>query len=169
MKAVIQRVTRAKVTVKEEVTGSIDRGFMILLGIGRDDGREEAELLAKKLCALRICDDENGVMNLSLIDSCRGAGGEENELTEVPAMLVVSQFTLYADVRKGNRPSYIDAAPPEQAKPLYEYFTALLRNSGIHVETGIFQADMQVELVNDGPVTIIVDTDDLKKPRRRVE
>lgn len=169
MKAVIQRVTRAKVTVKEEVTGSIDRGFMILLGIGREDGRAEAELLAKKLCALRICDDENGVMNLSLIDSCRGAGGEENELTEVPSMLVVSQFTLYADVRKGNRPSYIDAAPPEQAKPLYEYFTALLRNSGIHVETGIFQADMQVELVNDGPVTIIVDTDDLKKPRRRGE
>ena len=169
MKAVIQRVTRAKVTVKEEVTGSIDRGFMILLGIGRDDGRAEAELLAKKLCALRICDDENGVMNLSLIDSCRGAGGEENELTEVPSMLVVSQFTLYADVRKGNRPSYIDAAPPEQAKPLYEYFTALLRNSGIHVETGIFQAEMQVELVNDGPVTIIVDTDDLKKPRRRGE
>lgn len=169
MKAVIQRVTRAKVTVKEEVTGSIDRGFMILLGIGRDDGREEAELLAKKLCALRICDDENGVMNLSLIDSCRGAGGEEDGTPEVPSMLVVSQFTLYADVRKGNRPSYIDAAPPEQAKPLYEYFTALLQNSGIHVETGIFQADMQVELVNDGPVTIIVDTDDLKKPRRRGE
>ena len=159
MKAVIQRVTRAKVTVKEEVTGSIDRGFMILLGISRDDGREEAELLAKKLCALRICDDENGVMNLSLIDSCRGAGREENELTEVPSMLVVSQFTLYADVRKGNRPSYIDAAPPEQAKPLYEYFTALLRNSGIHVETGIFQADMQVELVNDGPVTILLDSE----------
>ena len=169
MKAVIQRVTRAKVTVKEEVTGSIDRGFMILLGIGRDDGREEAELLAKKLCALRICDDENGVMNLSLIDSCARAGGEEDGTPEVPSMLVVSQFTLYADVRKGNRPSYIDAAPPEQAKPLYEYFTALLQNSGIHVETGIFQADMQVELVNDGPVTIIVDTDDLKKPRRRGE
>ena len=169
MKAVIQRVTEASVTVDGKLCGRIGRGFAVLLGINRDDTEQEARVLVKKLAALRICDDANGVMNLSLIDSCRGAGREENELTEVPSMLVVSQFTLYADVRKGNRPSYIDAAPPEQAKPLYEYFTALLRNSGIHVETGIFQADMQVELVNDGPVTIIVDTDDLKKPRRRVE
>ena len=159
MKAVVQRVTRAKVTVKEEVTGSIDRGFMVLLGIGREDGRAEAEMIAKKLCALRICDDENGVMNLSLPDYCEKNGGE------APAMLVVSQFTLMADVRRGNRPSYIEAARPEEAKPLYEYFVDLLKNSGIRVETGIFQADMQVELVNDGPVTIIIDTGELKKPR----
>lgn len=160
MKAVVQRVTRAKVTVDEKVTGSIDRGFMVLLGIGREDGKAEAEMIAKKLCALRICDDEKGVMNLSLPDSVAAAGEDD-----APSMLVVSQFTLMADVRRGNRPSYIEAARPEEAKPLYEYFVDLLRNSGIRVETGIFQADMQVELVNDGPVTIIIDTDELKKPR----
>ncbi|MBO4327699.1 MAG: D-tyrosyl-tRNA(Tyr) deacylase [Clostridia bacterium] len=159
MKIVIQRVTRAKVTVDNVVTGSIGRGFTVLLGIRQGEGKAEAELLVKKLCALRICDDENGVMNLSLPDYCERNGGE------APSMLVVSQFTLYADVRRGNRPSYIDAAPPEQARPVYEYFVDLLRKSGIRVETGIFQADMQVELVNDGPVTIIIDTDELKKPR----
>lgn len=159
MKAVVQRVTEASVTVNGETTGKIGRGFAVLLGISRTDGRAEADALVKKLAALRICDDENGVMNLSLPDYA-SARGEE------PSVLVVSQFTLYADTRKGNRPSYIDAAPPESAKPLYDYFTAELTRAGIHVETGVFRADMQVALVNDGPVTIIIDTDDLKKPRR---
>ena len=157
MKAVIQRVTEASVTVDARLCGRIGRGFAVLLGINRTDTEAEARLLIKKLIALRICDDANGVMNLSLPDSC--AAGE------TPEMLVVSQFTLYADTRRGNRPSYIEAAPPEQARPLYEFFVAELRRAGIRVETGIFQADMKVALVNDGPVTIIIDTDALKAPR----
>ena len=158
MKAVIQRVTEASVTVDGKLCGRIGRGFAVLLGINRDDTEQEARVLVKKLATLRICDDANGVMNLSLPDSC--ADGE------TPSMLVVSQFTLYADTRRGNRPSYIAAASPEQARPLYEFFVAELRRAGIRVETGIFQADMKVALVNDGPVTIIIDTDDLKAPRR---
>ncbi len=159
MKAVVQRVGRASVTVEGKVAGSIGRGFAVLLGISRADTEEEADILVKKLVSLRICDDADGVMNLSLPDSCHGS--------VIPEMLVVSQFTLYADTRKGNRPSYIGAAPPELAQPLYEYFVNALRKAGIRTETGVFRADMQVELVNDGPVTIILDTDELKRPRKQ--
>ena len=152
MIAVVQRVQSANVKVNGETVGEIGRGFMVLVGIRRSDTEAEADRRSKKLAALRICDDDKGVMNLNLPDYCDQNGGR-------PEMLVVSQFTLCADTSHGNRPSYIDAAPPEAAKPLYEYFVETLRRRGLHIETGIFQADMQVGLVNDGPVTIILDTD----------
>ena len=154
MTAVVQRVLCADVKVDGETVGEIEQGFAVLLGIRRSDGEAEADKLAKKLTALRICDDDRGVMNLSLPDYCDAHGMK-------PEMLVVSQFTLCADTSHGNRPSYIDAAPPEAARPLYEYFVDNLRKRGLHIETGIFQADMKVSLVNDGPVTIILDTDRL--------
>lgn len=148
MRAVIQRVRSAQVTVDEQVVGQIERGFLVLVGITHSDGEAEAQMLARKIVGLRIFEDDDGKMNLSLKD----IGG---------AVLAVSQFTLYGDVRKGRRPSFIDAARPEQAEPLYQRFCKLLAAEGVAVAQGVFQAHMQVALVNDGPVTIWMDTKDL--------
>jgi D-tyrosyl-tRNA(Tyr) deacylase len=145
MRAVVQRVTRASVTVEGRVTGAIERGFLVLVGVALDDDERDAAALAAKIAGLRVFGDANGAMNLALADV---AG----------AVLVVSQFTLLGDVRKGRRPSFIAAARGEQAERLYERVAAELRATGLHVETGIFGADMAVELVNDGPVTILLDT-----------
>lgn len=144
MRAVIQRVSRAKVTVDGEITGEIGNGLLVLLGVGGDDTEGNAVYLVEKIINLRIFDDQDGKMNRSLLDI---AGG----------LLVVSQFTLYADTKKGRRPSYIGAAEPEMANRLYEYFVAESRKQIDNVETGRFQAMMDVELVNDGPVTIILE------------
>ena len=149
MRAVLQRVSRAKVTVDAETTGEIGKGMLVLLGVGIGDGETEARQLLDKIVNLRIFDDELGKMNLSLAD----VGGE---------LLVVSQFTLYADTRKGRRPSYIGAAAPADANRLYEYFVAEAQKVVSKVATGRFQAMMDVELVNDGPVTIILDTSQAK-------
>ena len=146
MRAVVQRVSRAKVTVGGKMTGEIGVGLMILLGVGREDTPATASALAEKAANLRIFEDENEKMNLSLMD-VKGAA------------LVVSQFTLYGDARGGRRPSFIAAAPPELAKALYEEFCEALRKLGVHVATGIFQAMMSVELVNEGPVTILLDSE----------
>ncbi len=145
MRAVVQRVTRAKVTVEERIVGEIDRGLLILLGITHTDTKADADYLAAKIVALRIFDDAAGKMNVSVKD----AGG---------GLLIVSQFTLYGDVRRGLRPSWSDAAPPEIAEPLYDYFVESSRKLIQPVETGSFRAMMQVELVNDGPVTLILDS-----------
>lgn len=145
MRAVVQRVSRAEVRVDGEVTGRIGRGLVVLLGVGRDDGEAEARWLLEKIAGLRIFADREGKMNLGLED----VGG---------GLLVVSQFTLYGDTRKGRRPSFIDAAPPERAAALYDRFVAMARERGLDVGTGVFQAMMDVELVNDGPVTLIVET-----------
>lgn len=146
MRAVIQRVSRASVTVEGRVAGEIGAGLLVLLGVGKTDNPESASYLAEKIANLRIFSDEAGKMNLSVLD----AGG---------AVLVVSQFTLYGDTRGGRRPSYILAAPPEEANRLYQEFVRSLRALGVRVETGVFQAHMQVELVNDGPVTILLDSE----------
>ncbi len=146
MRAVIQRVSRASVVVEGRITGEIGAGLVVLLGVGRTDNPESASYLAEKIVNLRIFSDDAGKMNLSLLD----VGG---------AALVVSQFTLYGDTRGGRRPSYIQAAPPEEANRLYEEFVRSMRGLGIPVETGVFQAHMQVELVNDGPVTILLDSE----------
>jgi D-tyrosyl-tRNA(Tyr) deacylase len=146
VRAVIQRVTRASVTVDGRVAGEIGAGLLVLLGVSRTDTSESAANLAEKIANLRICSDEHGKMNLSVLDA---AGSS----------LVVSQFTLYGDTRGGRRPSFIQAAPPEQANLLYQEFVRSLRSLGVTVETGVFQADMQVELVNDGPVTILLDSE----------
>jgi len=145
MRAVLQRVSRAKVTVDGEITGEIGKGILVLLGVGTEDGESEARQLVDKIVNLRIFDDADGKMNLSLADT----GGE---------LLVVSQFTLYADTRRGRRPSYIGAAAPDEANRLYQYFVTQARSVVSNVATGRFQAMMDVELVNDGPVTIILDT-----------
>jgi D-tyrosyl-tRNA(Tyr) deacylase len=146
MRAVIQRAEEASVEVLEKTTGNIGRGLMILLGIEEEDNQEDGDYLVKKLIALRIFDDINGDMNLSVKD----INGE---------ILLVSQFTLHANTRKGNRPSYIKAARPEKAVPLYEYvIKSLSQELGKEVKTGIFGAEMRVKLINDGPVTIIIDT-----------
>lgn len=146
MRVVIQRVSKASVTVESEIVGEIAEGLMILVGIENDDSNEDADWLSKKICNLRIFDDENGVMNKSLLD----VNGN---------ILTVSQFTLHAKTKKGNRPSYIVAAKPDKSVPLYEYFVdKLKRESGANVQTGKFGAHMDVALVNDGPVTIIIDT-----------
>ena len=145
MRAVVQRVSQASVTVDGEVVGAIDHGFLILLGITQADGENEVAYLVRKIAGLRLFEDNEGKMNLGLTD----VGG---------AALVVSQFTLYGDVRKGRRPSFIDAARPEQAAPLYDRFCSLLAAEGIGVQRGIFQAHMAVHLVNDGPVTLWLDT-----------
>lgn len=145
MRAVVQRVTRASVTVEGSNVGEIQQGLVVLLGVSRDDSESDAVYLAGKITALRIFDDADGKMNLSLKD----VGG---------GVLVISQFTLYGDVRRGNRPSWIDAAAPDKAEPLYEFFVAQLRGLLGEVATGKFGADMQVELVNDGPVTLILDS-----------
>lgn len=145
MRAVVQRVTRAKVTVDEEVIGEIGNGLVVLLGIARDDTKVEAAYLVDKISALRIFDDEEGKMNLAVKD----VGG---------GLLIISQFTLFGDVRRGLRPSWIEAAPPEIAEPLYDFFVRQARSAVAQVATGKFQAMMQVELVNDGPVTILLDS-----------
>ena len=145
MRAVIQRVTRASVTVDGEIIGEIGNGLVVLLGIARDDTEKDATYLVEKTAALRIFDDATGVMNVSVKDV---AG----------ALLVVSQFTLYGDVRRGLRPSWINAAAPEMAEPLYDFFVAQARKLMARVATGSFRAMMQVELVNDGPVTILLDS-----------
>jgi D-tyrosyl-tRNA(Tyr) deacylase len=145
MRAIVQRVIQASVVVAEQTVGEISAGVLVLLGVSRDDQATDADYLADKIINLRIFSDEQGKMNLSLVDTGR-------------AMLVVSQFTLYGDARKGRRPSYIDAAEPEKAYALYEYFVAQVRRQGIAVETGVFQAMMQVKLTNDGPVTILLDS-----------
>ena len=145
MRAVIQRVTRASVSVDGKIAGAIERGFLALVGVAVDDADADADTLAQKIAGLRVFDDEAGAMNLALAD----VGG---------AVLVVSQFTLLGDVRKGRRPSFIAAARGELAEHLYERVAAGLRDAGVHVETGVFGADMAVELINDGPVTILLDT-----------
>ena len=145
MRAVVQRVTRARVTIEGETVGEIGNGLVVLLGIARDDTRDDADYLSSKIVSLRIFDDAEGRMNVSLKDA---AGG----------LLIVSQFTLYGDVRRGLRPSWSDAAPPEMAEPLYEYFVESSRKLLGRVETGSFRKTMQVELVNDGPVTLLLDS-----------
>ncbi|MBQ7295666.1 MAG: D-tyrosyl-tRNA(Tyr) deacylase [Clostridia bacterium] len=151
MKAVIQRVTHAKVTVEGEITGEIGQGFLVLLGVQEGDTEEDMKLLAKKTAGIRIFTDENDKMNLSL-DQIDGE------------VLVVSQFTLCADTSHGRRPSFISSAKPDIANDLYEKYCSELSNLGVRkVATGIFGADMQVELINDGPVTIIMDTNEWKK------
>jgi D-tyrosyl-tRNA(Tyr) deacylase len=146
MRAVLQRVSRAKVAVEGRVTGEIGAGLMILLGVGREDTSAIAASFAEKCANLRIFEDDLGKMNRSLLDLKGG-------------VLIVSQFTLYGDARGQRRPSFISAAPPEQAKALYEEFCEALRKLGVTVATGIFQAMMSVELVNEGPVTILLDSD----------
>jgi D-tyrosyl-tRNA(Tyr) deacylase len=145
MRAVLQRVTRACVRVEGETVGEIERGLVVLLGIARDDTEQDARYLVEKIFNLRIFEDEEGRMNLSVLE------------TE-GALLVVSQFTLYGDVRRGRRPSWIDAAEPQAAEPLYEFFVREARLSNLRVATGAFRRMMEVELVNDGPVTILLDS-----------
>jgi D-tyrosyl-tRNA(Tyr) deacylase len=145
MRAVLQRVTRAAVRVGGEAVGEIGAGLLVLLGVARDDAEADARYLAEKVLSLRVFEDAGGRMNLSLAE----AGG---------ALLVVSQFTLYGDARKGRRPSWSEAAPPETARALYEHFVGEARRAGARVETGSFRATMEVELVNDGPVTILLDS-----------
>lgn len=149
MRAVLTKVTSASVRVDGETVGKIGQGYLILLGVAIEDTEAQCQKLADKLCSLRIFDDENDKINLSLDD----VGGE---------ILVISQFTLYGNCRKGRRPEFLRAARPEPAIPLYEKFVALCREKGYHVETGEFGAHMEVESVNDGPFTLVVDTDDLK-------
>ncbi|MGQ9481406.1 D-aminoacyl-tRNA deacylase [Chloroflexus sp.] len=153
MRAVIQRVREASVTVAGEVVGAIGNGLLILLGVCHTDTAEDVELLAEKIAQLRIFSDHEGKFNLSLLD----VGG---------AALVVSQFTLYADTRKGRRPSFTAAARPEIAAPLVDAFAAILRTRNIPVATGVFGAMMQVALINDGPVTLVIDSAELRLPRR---
>jgi D-tyrosyl-tRNA(Tyr) deacylase len=145
MRAVIQRVSRAQVTVHGEITAEIGPGLLVLLGVGAGDTPEDADYLAEKTIGLRIFEDPGGKMNLSVAD----LGG---------SLLVVSQFTLYGDVRRGKRPSFDAAAPPQPARELYEYFVEKVRAAGLRCETGRFQEMMQVELVNEGPVTILLDS-----------
>jgi D-tyrosyl-tRNA(Tyr) deacylase len=154
MRAVLQRVSQASVTVGDEVVGAIGQGLLILLGIGVGDSEAEARLLAEKTANLRIFADEEGRFNRSLLD----IGGEA---------LVVSQFTLYADTRRGRRPSFSDAAPPEIAAPLVDIFADELRRLGVAVSTGRFGAMMRVALVNDGPVTILLDSATFREPRNQ--
>jgi D-tyrosyl-tRNA(Tyr) deacylase len=148
MRAVVQRVKRAEVRVEEQVVGQIGAGLVVLVGVGKDDTPTSGEVLAEKIANLRVFDDDQGRMNRSLLET----GGQA---------LCVSQFTLYGDCRKGRRPSYDQAAPPERALLLYESFVQSLRNLGIRTETGRFRAMMDVELVNDGPVTLLLDSDRL--------
>jgi D-tyrosyl-tRNA(Tyr) deacylase len=145
MRAVVQRVSQAQVTVSEEIVGKIGRGLLVLLGVAQADNEADADYLAEKIVGLRIFEDENGKMNLDTAS----VNGQ---------ILVISQFTLYGDVRRGKRPSFDAAAPPQRARELYEYFVNRIRTAGIPCETGRFQQMMQVELVNEGPVTILLDS-----------
>ena len=151
MKAVIQRVSSASVVVEGKIVGSIERGFLVLLGVKRGDTTEDAAYLARKIAKLRVFNDEAGKMNLAL-EQVDGA------------VLAVSQFTLYADTRGGNRPGFSEAAAPDDGNRLYKTFCELLRNESISVQTGIFQTEMKVSLVNDCPVTIIIDSNERLKP-----
>ena len=153
MKAVVQRVSRASVTVGEETISAIDRGLLVLLGVAEGDGIETASALAAKVAGLRVFEDAEGRMNLS----CAEVGG---------ALLCISQFTLLGDVRRGRRPSFAGAAAPELAEPLYEAFCAAIEATWLRCERGRFGAHMEVDLVNDGPVTLVVDSDDFQRPRR---
>ena len=149
MRVVVQRCSRAEVRIDGEIVGQIGKGFVLLVGVTDTDTREQADVLAKKIAQLRVVEDTEGKMNLALNE----VEGE---------VLSISQFTLYADCRKGNRPSFIRAARPEIAEPLYDYFNDMLRTRyNLHVETGRFGADMKVDFINDGPVTILLDTDEL--------
>lgn len=145
MRAVVQRVKESRVEVKKRVVGRIGPGLLILLGVGQDDTKKDCEYLANKIARLRIFSDEKGFMNLSLLDT-KGAA------------LVVSQFTLWGDCRKGRRPSFVKAAPPETAKELYEHFVELLKETGLTVATGRFREMMDVHLINDGPITLMLDS-----------
>lgn len=145
MRMLIQRVTEASVSVEEKIVGSIGKGIAVLLGVAKGDSKKEADYLVNKLIGLRIFEDEAGKMNLSLLD----VGGE---------LLVVSQFTLLGDCRKGRRPGFSNAAPPDEADRLYLYFVEQLRTRSVHVETGQFQATMLVKIHNDGPVTFVIDS-----------
>jgi D-tyrosyl-tRNA(Tyr) deacylase len=145
MRAVVQRVSRAKVTVDKETVGEIGRGFLVLLGVGQQDVEADANWLAEKICRLRVFEDAEGKMNFDLEQVCG-------------AVLIVSQFTLLGDCRKGRRPSFVSAAAPEKAIPLYEHFIHAVKAFGIPVQTGRFAAQMQVELVNDGPVTLTIES-----------
>jgi D-tyrosyl-tRNA(Tyr) deacylase len=145
MRAVVQRVSQAQVSVGEEVTGKIGRGLLVLLGVGQNDTESDADYLAEKIAGLRIFEDADGKMNLALAD----VGG---------AVLAVSQFTLYGDVRRGKRPSFDAAGPPQIAKKLYERFVEKIRSQGLTCETGRFQEMMKVQLINEGPVTILLDS-----------
>ncbi len=153
MRIVLQRVTRASVSVDDEVVGAIDQGLLILVGVADGDSERQAQALARKVAGLRIFADAEGRFNEGLLD----VGG---------SALVVSQFTLHADVRKGRRPSFAGAARPEVAEPLVECFAEALRAEGVSVEAGVFGAMMSVELVNDGPFTVVIDSADLERPRR---
>ncbi len=145
MRAVVQRVSSANVRVNGEIVGQIERGFLILLGVGKHDAIEDAQFLARKICKLRVFNDEAGKMNLD-ISQVSGA------------VLAVSQFTLFANTNGGNRPSFVDAASPDDGRRLYNNFCEALRDQGLAVETGVFQTEMQVQLINDGPVTIVLDS-----------
>jgi D-tyrosyl-tRNA(Tyr) deacylase len=153
LRAVVQRVSEARVLVDGQTVGQIGLGFLVLLGVRRGDVLEDAAYLARKIAGLRVFPDLEGKMNLSLAE----VGGE---------VLAVSQFTLYADTRRGNRPGFSEAAGPDEGKRLYERFCDLLTGQGLHVETGVFQAHMQVYLVNDGPVTILLDSSERQRPTR---
>ena len=153
MRALVQRVARASVAVEEDVVGQIKKGVVVFLGIGQDDGEEDARYVVEKVVNLRIFDDESGRFNISALETAAH-------------LLLISQFTLYADVRKGRRPSFTDAAPPEEAEYLYERTISLFRETGLRVETGRFQQRMMVDVQNDGPVTIMVDSADRHRPRR---
>ncbi len=144
MKLVIQRVKNASVEVDKKIVGKIEKGFLVLVGIKVGDTKQQADYLVKKVCNLRVFEDENGKMNLNLKD----VGGK---------LLIVSQFTLYGNCNDGNRPSFIEAARPDEAIPLYEYFCEECTKNGIEVQRGIFGADMKVQLLNDGPVTIVIE------------
>ena len=150
MKAVIQRVKYASVKVDGMEIGKCGQGFLILLGVGNEDSQKDVEVLGNKIIKLRVFEDEEGKMNRSIQE----IGGE---------MLIISQFTLYADCRKGNRPSFTKAAPPSVSKPLYEAFVEMIRETGIHAECGEFGADMKVELLNDGPVTIVLESKEMMR------
>lgn len=145
MRAVLQRVTRASVRVESATVGAIGPGLVVLLGIGREDTQQDASYLVEKTLTLRVFDDEDGRMNRSVVDVCGG-------------ILIISQFTLYGDVRRGRRPSWYEAASPEVAEPLYEFFVAEASRTAARVATGSFQRMMEVELVNDGPVTILLES-----------
>ncbi len=153
MKAVIQRVSSASVTVEGKMVGEIEQGFLVLLGVKRGDTQDDAAYLARKIAKLRVFNDEAGKMNLSL----EQIGG---------AVLAISQFTLYADTRDGNRPGFSQAAAPDDGNRLYKTFCELLRNENFEVQTGIFQTEMKVSLVNDGPVTIIIDSSERFNPTK---
>ncbi|RLQ92018.1 D-aminoacyl-tRNA deacylase [Planomicrobium sp. Y74] len=145
MRVILQRSKRASVTVEGSVTGSIESGYVLLVGITHEDTEKDADYCARKIAQMRLFEDEDGKMNRSIFEN----GGD---------ILSISQFTLYGDIRKGRRPSFVEAARPDQAEPLWDYFNEVLRNEGLRVEEGVFGAMMDVELVNDGPVTMIVES-----------